>query len=72
MCIGILLFLGVFLPYVASVLFTRMHVWDWCYWCSACMFLCGDVYSASVCWRDVELWVLMFCIVLICCRIRDF
>jgi hypothetical protein len=32
---------------------------------SACT-LCVDVYSAAVCWRGVELCVLMFCIVIIC------
>jgi hypothetical protein len=31
----------------------------------ACI-LYGDVYSAAVCWRGVELCVLMFCIVIIC------
>jgi hypothetical protein len=31
----------------------------------ACMYLCSDVYSAVVCWRGVELCVLMFCVVII-------
>jgi hypothetical protein len=31
---------------------------------STCI-LCGDVYSAAVCWRGMELCVLIFCIVVI-------
>jgi hypothetical protein len=27
--------------------------------------LCGDVYSAAVCWRGVQLCMLLFCIVII-------
>jgi hypothetical protein len=43
-----------FLPCVEGVVPVRMAVWDWCYWCYACVFLRGDVYSDVVCWRGVD------------------
>jgi hypothetical protein len=57
LCIGILDVFKRFLPYVESVLPAQMAVWDWCYWCHACIFLCCDVCSAADCWRGVELHV---------------
>jgi hypothetical protein len=41
-----------------------LHKWL-CGTGAACI-LCGDIHSAAVCWRGMELCVLMFCIVIIC------
>jgi hypothetical protein len=60
LCIGILVVCLVF-----SYLVWRarcLHEWL-CGTGAIGVYACSDVYSAAVCWRDVELCVLMFCIV---------
>jgi hypothetical protein len=59
------MFFSVFLPYVECCLPECLCGTGAVGVMLACI-LCGDVYSAAVCWSGVELCVLMFCIVIIC------
>jgi uncharacterized membrane protein len=72
LCIGILDVLNVLLHHMERVLPAQMTVWDWCYWCYACTFLCGDVYGAAVFWHVLELCVCVCVYVLLFCEYRIF
>jgi hypothetical protein len=60
-----LMFLSAFLPHVESVLSVWMAVWDCSIGVMSASILCGDVYSAVVCWRGIELCVLVFWIAIL-------